>query len=170
MRHHMMRTLHSSHLGIVKSKSRARESLYWPGMVSQIEEEISRCSICALNSKQNPKESMIVTDTPGRPWSIVSTDLFEYRGGHYLITIDHYSKWPEIARLENLSSANTITNLKSQFSKYGIPDILQSDNGPQFSSREFAEFVRDYGYVHKTTSPHYAQANGQVERTVQTVK
>ncbi|XP_062620781.1 uncharacterized protein K02A2.6-like [Saccostrea cucullata] len=171
MRNQMVKTLHSSHLGIVKCKSRARESLFWPGMASQIEEEVSRCSICALNSKQNPKESlMIITDTPGRPWSIVSTDLFEYRGGHYLVTIDHYSKWPEIARLENLSSTNTITHLKSQFSKYGIPDQLISDNGPQFSSKEFVNFARSYGFLHKTSSPHFAQSNGQAERTVQTVK
>lgn len=113
---------------------------------------------------------MIITETPDRPWSFVSTDLFEYRGGHYFLSVDHYSKWPEIARLENLSSTNTITHLKSQFSKYGIPDTWISDNGPQFSSREFTNFSRSYGFVHKTSSPHFAQSNGQAERTIQTVK
>ena len=166
----MLKAIHASHLGIVKCKSRARESLFWPGISSQIEEEIEKCSTCALNQKQNPKQPMLETDTPNRPWSIVSTDLLEFRGHHYLITVDHYSKWPELAKLDNLSSNNTISYLKSQFARYGVPDKLLSDNGPQYSSSLFAKFARDYGFIHVTTSPHYSQSNGQAERTVQTVK
>lgn len=91
MRSQILETLHSWHLRIVKCKARAREVLFWPGMSSQIEEEIAKCSTCAVNSKQNPKEPMIITSTTDRSWSLVSIDLFEYRGGHYILCVDQYS-------------------------------------------------------------------------------
>ncbi|XP_062604074.1 uncharacterized protein K02A2.6-like [Saccostrea cucullata] len=170
LRKEMLDRIHSSHLGTVKCKSRARETLYWPGMTSSIQEVVERCSICALNSKSNPKEPMLETETPSRPWSIISTNLFDFKGHSYLVCVDHFSKWPEFAKLENQTSDNTILHLKGIFSRIGIPDKLISDNGPQFASANFREFAKDYGFVHKTTSPHFPQANGQIERTVQTVK
>ncbi|XP_048730002.2 uncharacterized protein LOC125647363 [Ostrea edulis] len=54
--------------------------------------------------------------------------------------------------------------------KYGILDITISDNGPQFSSFEFREFVKGYQITHSTISPYYAQSNGQTEHMVQTMK
>ena len=110
------------------------------------------------------------TETPDRPWSIISADLFDLHGHAYLITVDHYSKWPELAKLDNQSSVHTIQHLKSQFARYGIPDKFISDNGPQFSSDSFKKFAKDYGFTHVTSSPHFPQSNGQAERTVQTVK
>ena len=166
----MLDIIHESHLGIVKCKSRAREVLFWPGMSSQIEEKVAQCEICAEHSKSNPKEPMIKVDLPDRPWAKIAADLFEYKSANYLLTVDYYSKWPELAKLDNETSQNTIAYLKSQMSRYGIPDQLVSDNGPQFSSYEFKKFTKNYGIVHTTTSPYHPQANGQVERTVQTVK
>ncbi len=49
-------------------------------------------------------------------------------------------------------------------------DILISDNGPQFSSQKYKEFSKYYQFSHETSSPHYAQSNGKVEKAVQTVK
>ena len=63
-----------------------------------------------------------------------------------------------------------IEALKSIFSRYGIPEEVRSDNGPQYSSIEFAKFASIYGFEHITSSPLYPQSNGQAERTVQTVK
>ncbi|KAK3108757.1 hypothetical protein FSP39_014959 [Pinctada imbricata] len=170
LRKEMLDIVHSSHLGIVKCKSRARDIMYWPGMITRIEEIVSECPICAVHQRQNEKEPLLVTETPDRPWSIISCDLFELHGNHYLITIDHYSKWPELAKLQTLSSSHTTVHLKSQFARYGIPDKLISDNGPQFACATFTEFSKDYGFSHITTSPHFPQGNGQAERTVQTVK
>jgi transposase InsO family protein len=70
--------------------------------------------------------------------------------------------------MDNQSSKNTITYLLSQFSRYGIPDQLVGDNGPQFISADFSEFYKNIGSL--TSHAHYPHANGEAERAVQTVK
>ena len=87
-----------------------------------------------------------------------------------MLTVDDFSKFIEIDKLDTLSSQTCIEALKGQFSRHGIPEKLRSDNGTQFSSSGFTSFCRDYGVQHETSSPHYPQSNGAAERAIQTVK
>ena len=84
--------------------------------------------------------------------------------------MDYFSRYPEVIRMTTTTSAAVITALKSMFSRFGIPEVLRSDNGPQYSSHKFATFAETYGFQLVTSSPRYPQSNGQAERTVQTVK
>ena len=138
--------------------------------MTQIEEQVANCFKCSQYQTAHAKEPMIITETPERPWSKIAADLFEYQGNSYLLCVDYYSKWIEVDKLDDLTSRNTISYLKSQFSRHGIPDQLITDNGSQFTSSEFNAFAKCYGFEHTTSSPHYPQANGEVERAVQTVK
>lgn len=72
--------------------------------------------------------------------------------------------------LSSTKSVTVIMHLKSFFARHGIPEVVISDNGTQFVSQEFQSFARDYGFRTVTTSPRYPQANGEVERMVQTIK
>ena len=72
--------------------------------------------------------------------------------------------------MSSTTSVSTIAALKNVFSRHGIPEVVRSDNGPHYSSQEFADFSKAYSFKHITSSPLYPQSNGQVERTVQTVK
>ncbi len=63
-----------------------------------------------------------------------------------------------------------ISALKSNFARYGIPDVLISDNGPQYSAKEFEAFAKSYEFTHQTSSPYHPQGNGEAERAVKTVK
>lgn len=166
----MLELIHQSHLGVVKNKNRARDVLFWLGMSRDIEDMVNQCSICAKHGKSNTKEPMIAMELPTRPWSKIGMDLFEYNNNTYLLTVDYFSKWPEIAKLETTTAKCVITHVKSQMAKYGIPDVVVSDNGPQFACHEFKEFTRQYQFEHVTTSPYYPQSNGQTERMVQTIK
>ena len=117
------------------------------------------------------KEPMIIQPLPSLPWSKVGADLFEYDGLHYLILVDYYSNFIEVAPLNrNLTSRHIIQHVKDNISRYGIMDTLVSDNGPQFASAELKSFANDYGFEHITSSPLYPKSNGLAEKSVQTVK
>ena len=63
-----------------------------------------------------------------------------------------------------------ITELRNLFAHYGIPEQVVTDNGPQFASEEFGEFMRMNGVKHVRSSPYHPATNGAAERLVQTVK
>ena len=61
--------------------------------------------------------------------------------------------------------------MKTLFARHGVPEVVKSDNGPQYSSGEFAEFAKTcMGFRHVTSSPLYPPSNGLAERTVRTAK
>ena len=62
----MLHRIHESHQGIVKCKHRARDSLFWPGMSSQIEDKVSKCHICSQFQGAQPKEPMVIQELPAR--------------------------------------------------------------------------------------------------------
>ena len=165
----VLRQLHNSHQGINKTRGRAKESVWWPGLSTQIEEAVRKCPECIKHQVQKV-EPLLSTPLPSLPWQRVATDLFEWKRSNYLVIIDFLSRWIEIARLERTSSECVINHIRSIFSRYGIPEILVSDNGPQYSSDLFKQFAKSYGFTHITSSPLYPQANGEAERAVKTVK
>ena len=107
---------------------------------------------------------------PSRPWERITTDLYELRGKVYLIVVDYYSRCFEIKEFRNETPRGVIQALKELFAIYGIPDLIMSDNGPQYSADLFRQFATKYGFVHTTSSPRYPKANGEVERAVRTAK
>ena len=84
---------------------------------------------------------MIGHKIPDRPWQKVSLDLFEHEGENYLALSDYYSKFFEVTKLSSTTSTSTIKHLKPHFARHGIPEDVITDNGPQFSSGEFATFA-----------------------------
>ena len=129
---------------------------------------LQQCAECARNSTPN-KEPLMISQLPEYPWQVVGTDLFEIDGTHYVLTVDYFSRYPEVIQLTSSMSAAVIRALKSVFSRHRIPETVQSDNGLQYSSQE-AWFASSYEFKHVTSSPRFLQSNGQVERIVQTVK
>ena len=60
--------------------------------------------------------------------------------------------------------------MKQHFARWGIPETVISDNGPQYSSEQFKYFSRLCDFKHKTSSPGHAQSNGKVETAVKSAK
>lgn len=110
------------------------------------------------------------TQLSDRPWQRLGADLFMLGAKTYLLVIDYYSRYVEIAQLSPTRSTDVIVHMKSIFARHGVPETLITDNGPQFSGRLFESFAALYGFMHATSSPKFPQSNGEAERAVKTVK
>ena len=162
--------LHDGHPGVTKCRERAMSAVYWIGLSEAIKDAVGTCEHCQVYQRRQHHEPLRPTPLPSRPWEKVATDLYEHKGRQFIIVVDYYSRYIEVAHLQKPSSFGVICKLKSIFARWGVPDVLMSDNGPQYSSQEFATFAAQYGFTHVTSSPHHPQSNGAVERAVQTAK
>ena len=115
-------------------------------------------------------QPLIPSSLPQLPWQKVGTDLFEYMQKQYLIIVDYYSRFIEAALLSDTSSGTVVRHTKSIFARHGIPEVVVSDNGPQFRAETYKQFAKVYGLRHITSSPFYPQGNGEAERAVGTIK
>ena len=68
------------------------------------------------------------------------------------------------------STSHLIQALTQLFCRSAVPDVLWSDGEPQFTSKLLNEFLKQWGFLHKTSSPHYLQSNGKIEATVKSMK
>ena len=76
LRKDILAQIHQGHLGIERSKLRARDLVFWPGMTKQIEAIVTNCSTCQELRSSNPRELMLPHEIPQYPWQIVAIDLF----------------------------------------------------------------------------------------------
>ena len=101
---------------------------------------------------------------------MLGVDLLDFNGQQYMVVVDYYSRYIELVYLADTITHTVTAKLKCIFARFGITNLLVSDNGPQFSSKEFRQFAYLLGFTHQTSSPYYPQVNGQSERAVQVAK
>ena len=170
MRRQVLDQLHESHQGTVRTKERAR-LVYWPGMEVDIENTILSCKLCQDSLPSQQTEPITLKPKPQRPFQEFAADVCTHAGQQYLITVDCFSDWPEIIPMStNTTTTQLISSLKSSFCRFGVPDKLWSDQGPQFTSKAFQDFAKQWGFQHVTSSPRYPQSNGKAEATVKSMK
>ena len=78
------------------------------------------------------REPMISSKLPNLPWERIATDLFKLDKQTYLLIVDYCLK---VNKLILTTSPNVITAMKLIFSRHGIPQTVNSDNGPQYDSQ-----------------------------------
>ena len=148
-----MQSLHQGHQGIQRCQLRATSCVWWPGISKDLERFVKQCLVCTKRSVPR-KEPMIPSELPTYPWQKVGTNLFELKGATFLLVVDYFSRYVETTKLASTTSSAIISALKSIFARFGIPEIVLSDNGPQFVSMEMKEFSELYRFQHNTSSPH----------------
>ena len=171
MRRQILLHLHESHQGSVRTKQRARLTVYWPGIDNDIDNIVLSCKKCQDMLPANTKEPLISKPKPTRPFQEVAADFCCYGGQNYLILVDCFTDWPDIIQMgHNTTGTHLIKALRQSFCRTAIPDVLWSDEGPQFTSKAFQDFAKQWGFTHQTSSPYHPQSNGKIEATVKSMK
>ena len=146
--------LHCGHPGIVRMKSLARMHVFWPGLDQHIERVVQECSPCQVVQPLPAQAPVNPWAWPSHPWHCIHVDFAgPFLDQMFLLVVDAHSKWPEVIPMKSTTASNTIRVLRSLFSKYGLPNEVVSDNGPQFVAEEFAEFLKkEWHQAHQVSS------------------
>ncbi|XP_033739146.1 uncharacterized protein K02A2.6-like [Pecten maximus] len=110
-------------------------------------------------------EPMRRTEFPSGPWQHIAVGYLGLPSGDYmLVFVDYYSRWVEVVTTKSTTSEKTIKMFKGVFYTHGNPISVTTDNGPQFRSELFKDYLKQNGIEHHCTTPLWLQANGDVER------
>ena len=170
LRSEMLDRIQQGHQGITKCLERIKISVWWPEITKDVKRIVAACEHCQTFKPSQPKEPLLMTPLPSRPWDKLGIDLCLYGGQNYLVMVDYYSRWIEVLHVRSTTTATCVAKMKDVFARFGFPEENVSDNGPQFASSEFRSFVESNRITHITSSPFLPNANGEAERAVQTAK
>ena len=171
LRTKLLEELHSSHQGVVKMKSLARYHIWWPQIDKGIEHLARSCPSCQSNAKMPGKVILHPWIWPEHLFQRVHINLAgPILNSMFLLLVDAHSKWLEVIPMKTTTSQKTTDALSDIFARFGLPELFVSDNGPQFVSNEFQEWLARHGIQHIRSSPYHPQSNGAAERCVQTFK
>jgi hypothetical protein len=135
-----------------------------------VRSKVSSCVACAVNNERNTTRSVPLSPVqwPVRPWSKVAIDIVgEFsnvpESKRFAISIiDYHSRWPEVFLCGSVTSSVVIRCLTDLFARWGIPEELVCENGVQFVSHEFEQFLQSCDIKHVRTSLYIPQSNGLV--------
>lgn len=167
----VIRELHESHMGIVKTKALARSYVWWPGVDEAVEATCSACTVCAAVSAAPSAHTPRAWPWPDRPWTRLHIDFLGPIEGHtFLVVVDACSKWIEAVRMKNTNARAVISVFRDMWARFGLPKQVVSDNGPPFTSAEFEAFLSRNGIEHIFSAPYHPASNGAGENAVKICK
>ena len=86
-------------------------------------------------------------------------------GFEYLyIAIDKFTKWPEVEAVRKATAQSAIKFFKGLVCRFGAPNKIITDNGTQFTSHAFMQYIEDLGSRVCFASVAHPRSNGQAER------
>lgn len=170
-------TLTTCHGGIAKTLERLKRYFYWPKMASQVKLFIKNCETCKETKpcNQNLKPEIgkqVITDRPFQKLYIDFMGKYprSKNGNSYIfIVMDHFTKFTFLKAMREASTSNVIEFLVHEiFHKFGVPEVIHSDNGSQFIAKKFEELMNTYKIQHIKTAVYSPQSNAS-ERVNQSV-
>ena len=165
----VLEELYETHPGARKMNALARSYVWWTKIDCEIEAVVKQCPVCQESRASPPLAPLHPWQWPSQPWSRVHLDFAgPYMGHMFLVIVDAHSKWLDAHIMSAITSSKTIEVLRSVFAIYGLPQTIVTDNGPSFTSEEFAQFMARNGIKHVKSAPYHPSSNGQAERAVQT--
>ena len=176
LRSEILKELHGTqttgHFGVNKTTQRVKQRFYWPQCQTDVKRFIKECDMCSSRKGPHKKQKApLQLYTVGAPMERIAIDIMgplpvSRNGNRYvLVTMDYFSKWPEVYPIPN-QEARTVANVlvREFFCRFGIPMELHLDQGRNFESNLLKEVCTILG-IHKTrTTPYHPQSDGMVER------
>jgi transposase InsO family protein len=158
----------SGHFGHLKTLERVRLKYFWPKMSSQVKKYCNRCDVCQA-SKTRTVANKPHMGQPKRaefPWQFVSVDflgpLIRSKTGklHLLVVTDWFSKYVILQPMRAAEAKSLVKFMEEQvFLVFGVPEVLVSDNGSQFTSKHFASLLEKYQVHHFKGAAYHPQSN-----------
>ncbi|XP_052682769.1 uncharacterized protein K02A2.6-like [Crassostrea angulata] len=135
-------------------------------MDKEVEKYVKSCHGCQITSAYPKPEPISPTSLPTGPWQELANDLLGplTSGQYVLVVVDYFSRYYEIEITKDITSEKIIDALEGMFCRHGIPYQITSDNGPQFKSKLFEDYLTDNCIKHRAVTPLHPAANGEVER------
>ena len=161
---------HEGHQGMTKTKQHLRSRVWFPKMDVMVEDAVKRCIPCQVSTKSKQRAPIQPTILPDGPWKELSIDFYTMPSGEeILVVIDDYSRFPVIEVVRSTSFAQVGPKLHHMMALFGIPQLVKTDNGPPFNGAEFKTFADHLGFRHRKVAPAWPEANGEVERFMETL-
>ena len=154
---------HEGHLGAVKMKERMRAKMWFPEMDAMAEKEVKNCKECLMTSLPNRPLPVKRRLLPDYPMEAIGMDYKVVGKVMVLVLIDYYSRLVIYEIVEPATAKQTALTLRRIFSLFGVPSIIQCDNGTHFLG-EVEMLSQEFGIKLNHSAPHFPQANGEVER------
>ena len=127
---------HNQYQGISKTKARLREKVWWPGLSADAKNYIKSCYACRLTTPSTVRcEALKMSEIPKTSWHTLTLDIkhpFPCRT-KLLVLIDYHSRYPVVTSMKTENSVNMIKSSEKNFSLFGCPARITTDNGPQFN-------------------------------------
>ena len=166
-----------AHVGRPKLLELVSRNFWHPAIHKVIRDVCTTCEICQLYkpTPQRVAPPTIKIQSSG-PFDLVALDLLQLptssrRNVAVVVAVDHYSKWVAAAALKDKTSRVVCAALESSIlpTMLKLPNRILTDNGPEFRSEEFQDFLhrKNIQLVHSTA--YKASSNGAVERVNQTL-
>lgn len=158
----------AAHPGYFKTLRRMQLKYHWPTMSDDISAWVRSCAICreCKASNENTITPMVTNRYASYPGQILSIDYIgpypRSKEGHRfaVVLIDSFTKFTVAQPLRETSTTATLSFLKKDvFYKLFVPEIIISDNGPQFRSNEFGKEMKKMEIKHWRTAFYNPQAN-----------
>ena len=171
LRQSVLDMLHLTHSGVSGMKTLARSYVWWPNLNQDLENMVKTCVDCNKFGRSAPALTDHPWCRPTGPYQRIHMDFAGLFQGHmWLLVQDAYSKWPDIVKMNSTKAGALITVLRHIFARTGLPCVVVSDNGPQFTSDELRVFFKQNGIRHIPTPTYHPKSNSIAERLVQSFK
>lgn len=156
----------ANHRGIEETHHRIGLRYYWPNMKNSITTFINQCNNCCLSKydRKPIKTYMNVTPTPSKPLEVIHIDTYSIERTKFLTIIDSFSKFAQAYYMSSANVIEVLDNLLDFFSHHGTPNLITTDNGPEFHNATFEEFLKLHKIEIHFTSVQHPNSNGMIER------